>query len=142
MKVNVQDRIDRAEELYNMGYNCSQSVYMTFSDVMGIDEKLAAKIVGSFGGGMGKTKGTCGTVSAIVAVTSMLYDVSDPSVSKVQNYEAVKFMINEFKEQCGSVICLELRGSGSLVTVPKVTCKELVRRSTRIISEYINNNME
>ena len=41
-----------AKEYFMKGYNCSQAVLLAFSDKTGLDEKTAAKLASSFGGGM------------------------------------------------------------------------------------------
>ena len=37
-------RADRAEELFRQGYNCSQSVFAAFADVVGMTEAKAAAL--------------------------------------------------------------------------------------------------
>lgn len=137
-KVNTEERAEKAVQLFSEGYNCAQAVYVTFSDVMGLDEKLAARIVGSFGGGMGKMHETCGTVTAMAGVISMLHDTSDNKslVAKPLNYEYVRDVVGTFKTQNGSIICRELRSD---TVEQKVSCKELIRRAATIIAEHINS---
>ena len=43
----------KAAELFVGGYNCAQSVAVSFCDVTGLDEKTTARMVSAFGGGMG-----------------------------------------------------------------------------------------
>lgn len=137
-KVNTEERAEKAVQLFSEGYNCAQAVYMTFSDIMGLDEKLAARIIGSFGGGIGKLKETCGTVTGMTGIISMLHDTSDNKspIAKPLNYEYVREVVGKFKEQNGSIICRELR---SETVENKVSCKELVRRAAIIVSEHINS---
>ena len=45
------NRADRAEELFRKGYNCSQSVFGAFNDVVGLDLDEAMKIASPFGAG-------------------------------------------------------------------------------------------
>ena len=37
------NKADRAEELFRMGYNCSQSVYAAFAEELGMSVEEAAK---------------------------------------------------------------------------------------------------
>lgn len=137
IKVNSEERAEKAVKLFSEGYNCAQAVYVAFSDIMELDPNLAARIVGSFGGGMGKMKETCGAVTGMVGVISMLHDTSDNKapVAKMQNYEHVRTVVEHFREQNGSIICRELRSDA---VVEKVSCKELVRRAATTIAEHIN----
>ena len=69
----------KAAELFYKGYNCSQAVAVAFCDVTGLDEKMTAKMVSGFGGGVGRLREVCGAVSGMVFVLSCLYgyDVTD-----------------------------------------------------------------
>ena len=53
-------RAERAAQLFVEGYNCAQAVAMAFSDLIGMDEKRTAKMISSFGGGMGRLREVCG----------------------------------------------------------------------------------
>ncbi len=42
----------RAEQLFMEGYNCSQAVLLSYSDITGLDDKTAAMLASGFGGGL------------------------------------------------------------------------------------------
>ena len=50
MKVNIEERVAAARELFHAGYNCAQSVFLAYRDVAGFDEKTAATVSAPFGG--------------------------------------------------------------------------------------------
>ena len=54
---------EEAMKLFKAGYNCCQAVVGAFSDDIEIDFKTAMLISSSFGGGMGRMREVCGTVS-------------------------------------------------------------------------------
>ena len=66
-------RAEHAAQLFVEGYNCAQAVAMAFSDLIGMDEKRTAKMISSFGGGMGRLREVCGAVSGMLLVTGTLY---------------------------------------------------------------------
>lgn len=138
IKVDVKERAEVALSLFGEGYNCAQAVYIAFSDIMELDKDLAARIVGSFGGGMGKMEETCGAVTGMVSVISMLHDTSNPNdpKAKMLNYEHVRSVVGEFRAQNESIICRELRSDA---ISEKVRCKELVRRAATIVANHINS---
>ena len=78
-------RADRAEELFRQGYNCGQSVFAAFADVLGMSVEEAAKIASPFGAGFGKLREVCGAVSGMTLVTGYLKGYSDPA-----DYESKK----------------------------------------------------
>lgn len=51
-------KADRAEELFRMGYNCSQSVYAAFAEEFGISIEEAAKKSQSIWSRIRKTSGS------------------------------------------------------------------------------------
>ena len=103
---------DIAKEYFEQGYNCSQSVALAFADEVGMDSKLIARLTGGFGGGMGRMREVCGTVSGTAFVLSALYGYSDPTDAdaKAQLYADVQKMAGEFKDKNGSVVCRDLLG--------------------------------
>ena len=52
--MTLEDRINRASELFKSGYNCSQSVVAAFADMYGFTEEQALRMAASFGGGIGR----------------------------------------------------------------------------------------
>ena len=104
--------VDRAEELFRQGYNCGQSVFAAFADVLGLTVEEAAKIASPFGAGFGKLREVCGAVSGMTLVTGYLKGYSDPAdyESKKEVYALIRKMCAEFEERQGSIICRELLG--------------------------------
>ena len=110
--MTVEDRERRARELFSAGYNCCQAVAMTFADVIGLSEEEIARLASGFGGGMGRMREVCGTVSAMTLVAGALIPASDVTdkAAKTANYALVQEMADEFKKMNGSIICRELLG--------------------------------
>ncbi len=103
------DHIQRAEELFMSGYNCAQSVFAAFSDVMGIDERTALRMSSAFGGGMGRMREVCGTCSGMFMVLGMLYgyDTVNDEMKK-ELYRQVQELAGKFKNEYGTIVCREL----------------------------------
>lgn len=106
------DRQDRAEELFRKGYNCSQSVFAAFADVLGMSVEEAAKIASPFGAGFGKLREVCGAVSGMTLAAGYLKGYDDPAdyESKKELYALIQKMCAEFEAQKGTIICRELLG--------------------------------
>ena len=106
------DRADRAEELFRKGYNCSQSVFAAFADVLGMSVEEAAKIASPFGAGFGKLREVCGAVSGMTLAAGYLKGYDDPAdyESKKDLYRLIQKMCAEFEERKGTIICRELLG--------------------------------
>ncbi len=110
--MTVQEREQKAGELFKAGYKCCQTVAMTFADVLGLSDDEVARLASGFGGGMGRMREVCGTVSAMTMVAGAMIpatDVNDKE-AKTANYALVQEMADEFKKLNGSIICRELLG--------------------------------
>lgn len=150
--MTVQEREQRARELFTQGYNCCQAVAMTFADVIGLPEQEIAAISSGFGGGMGRMREVCGTVSAMTMVAGAIIpanDVNDRD-AKSANYALVQEMAGEFRQMNGSIICRELLGlakpEGTHVPeqrtpeyYKKRPCGELCSIAAGIIARKIND---
>ena len=121
-------RSDRAEELFRKGYNCSQSVFAAFADVLGMSVEEAAKIASPFGAGFGKLREVCGAVSGMTLAAGYLKGYDDPAdyEGKKELYRLIQKMCAEFEERKGTIICRELLGlqKGEDAAEPSVRTEE------------------
>lgn len=101
---------DYAVNCFNSGFNCSQSVLTAFCMDFGLDEKLALKIAGSLGGGMGHIGEACGAVTGAFLVLGLRYgqDDEEDKYAKALNYLMVKDFASRFRKLNGSISCKEL----------------------------------
>ena len=141
---------ERAEELFLEGYNCAQAVAGAYAEEMGMDFDTVVKIVSSFGGGMGRLREVCGTVSGMFFVAGALYGYDDPKdlTVKKEHYARIQLLASRFKEQTGSIICRELLGISGKDTDPtpeartkeyykKRPCVQMAGLAAGILEDYI-----
>ncbi len=147
-------KAEKARELFLSGYNCCQAVAGAFSEEMGMELDVVTKICSPFGGGFGRTREVCGTVSGMMFVLGALRGYNDPNAreEKSRVYREAQELINKFKEDNGSVICRELLGlqKGEDVSpVPlertgryykKRPCAELCAYAAGLLEDKIGNN--
>jgi len=145
----------KAMGLFKEGYNCSQSIFLAFSDIINLDEETMLKISSSFGGGMGRLRGVCGAVSGMFMVLGYLYGYSEPKAyqEKTEHYKLIQAFADKFKNENGSIICRELLGleKGPDNPTPekrtdayykKRPCGELIGYAAKILEEYIYSKEE
>lgn len=99
----VMDRIEKAASLFKGGCNCAQAVFAAFADELGMDEELAKKVATGLGGGVGRMREVCGTVSAAALVIGMRL-----GPDKMKSYPVIQDFCAKFREKCGSIVCREL----------------------------------
>lgn len=148
--MNVEERVARAREYFQAGYNCCQAVVLAYADMMPADNQTLATIAAPFGGGMGRMREVCGTVSGMTMVAGAIEPApsnTDPE-AKRRNYALVQKMASAFRNQNGSIICRELLGLEGRDTAPtpsarteeyyrKRPCVELVGIAARIVGEEL-----
>ncbi len=115
----LEKRVQEARDNFKIrGYNCCQSVLLAYADLVGLDRETAAVITSGFGGGMGRLREVCGSVSAMFMLAGFLSPAADPSVksARTANYALVQELASAFRRENGSIVCKELLG-----LVPKST---------------------
>jgi len=142
------DRATKAAELFLNGYNCAQAVAVAFCDVTGMEERFAAKMISSFGGGMGRMREVCGAVSGMLMVAGVLYgyDGCDDDNAKMAHYTLVQELAAKFREQVGSIVCREILKNPPTDPAPTPRteefyrlrpCARMVYLAASILDEYI-----
>ena len=88
----MSEKSEKAKELFKQGYNCSQSVLAVFCEELGMDIDTAMKISSSFGGGMGRMREVCGTVSGMFMVAGLCRGYDDPhaNTEKADHYARIQ----------------------------------------------------
>lgn len=106
----MSGRGERAEALFRQGYNCAQSLVLSFADVLPLPPETLARLSSSFGGGMGRLREVCGAVSGMFLVLGLLQGYDDPTdrQAKIDHYARVQSLAAAFAQQHGTIICREL----------------------------------
>ena len=142
---------EKAVELFTEGYNCAQAVLLAFSDMTGLDQSFAAKMISSFGGGMGRLREVCGAVSGMAAVAGILYGYDSPTddEAKKNHYALVQQLAEAFRQETGSIICRELLDNPASDPTPSPRtaqfyadrpCARFVYLAAAALDDYIAEN--
>ena len=142
----------RQKKIVN-GYNCTQAVFLAFSDLYQMDMATAARLSSSFGGGMGRLREVCGAVSGMFLVAGMLYGYDMPGdlEGKKEHYARIQQLARAYEEENGSIVCRELLRLDRKRDLPvpeertaeyykKRPCKKLVRMAAAIMEQYIEEH--
>lgn len=143
-------RKEQAMQNFLDGYNCTQSIILAFEDVITIDIQTALKIASPYGGGMGRLREVCGSVSGMFMVLGYVQGYDDPKdfEGKKKLYEHVQELARRFEEKNGSIVCRELLGLSVKreEAVPsqrteeyykKRPCKEIIGCAAEILEAYL-----
>ena len=147
----IEQRVERAKELFHQGFNCSQSVFAACADLYGIeDEELALRLSASFGGGIGRMRQTCGAACGMFLLAGLENGsaTAHDAEGKQQNYALVQNLAAKFKDENGSLICAEVLGIAPKPQDPtpearteayyqKRPCADMVASAVRIFLEHL-----
>lgn len=145
----METRPEKAVRLFKEGYNCSQSVFMAYSEEYGIDRETASRLAASFGAGMGRMREVCGAVSGMLLVAGLETGAVEGNdrEGKKKNYQTVQELAAEYRKKNGSIICRELLGlrkDAPIQAEPekrteeyykKRPCPELIRQAAEILEQ-------
>lgn len=155
MEIDIENspRGKAAVEHFLAGYNCTQAVVLAFADLFDMDEKMLLRMSSSFGGGMGRLREVCGTVSGMFLVAGLLYGYDDPKAfeEKAEHYGRIQELARRFREQQGSIVCRELLGLSGSADSPiperrteeyyrKRPCPQLAGLAAALLEEFIAEN--
>ena len=150
----MSNKSEKAKELFKSGYNCSQAVLGVFCEEFGLDFDKAMKIASSFGGGMGRMREVCGTVSGMFMAAGLACATSsDSPTEKGVHYKRIQELAKRFKDRNGSIICRELLQGLENSTVPipsertetyykKRPCVDLVGDAVEIGEQYLKEEQK
>lgn len=135
------ERVALAESLFRGGMNCAQAVFCAYAEDFGMDRDTAAKVSCGLGGGVGRMREVCGTVTGASLVLGMRHG-DDKSVT----YPFVQDFCERFRAENGSIVCRELlAGTGAAqggqpearteAYYKKRPCVELVKLAVRMLEE-------
>lgn len=138
-------------KLFESKFNCAQSVFASFSEELGLDEKQALKIGGCFGSGMRKGE-VCGACTGALMVLGLKYgqnEVGDIE-NKLKSDKAYVEFLDKFKSQNESYICNDLLNcdittqEGINYTLENKLfteiCQKMVSSATLIVENILNED--
>ena len=133
----MESRKTIAIEKHNLGYNCAQSVALTYADLVDIAPEQLFKITEGFGLGGGNMQGTCGAISGAIALIGLLNSCGDLEhpATKAQTYALGRKILERFKAQNGSVLCHELKGAGTGKVLR--SCPDCIRCGVEVVEEVL-----
>ena len=153
LDINVDERVERAQAYFKAGYNCAQAVVMAFDDVMQMSPDELARLAAPFGGGMGRMREVCGTVSGMTFLAGAIKPSTNPSnlEERKENYALVQLFADKFREENGDIVCRRLLGLEPIAeraetAMPsertpeyyrKRPCSEYVGCAARIVADYL-----
>ena len=143
-------RSEQAVSKFIEGYNCAQSVLLSFCDDLKIERDKALKMACGFGAGMGRKEEVCGAVTGGIIVIGAKYGRGENDDRKATEvtYVKIRELMDQFAERQGTYICRKLLNGCELTTEEgqktfkdndyfNKVCKSCVRSAVEILETII-----
>ena len=106
------DRIDTANQYFDNGFNCAQSVAAAFQDKLSLSEEELLKAACPFGSGMGRLQQVCGAVSGAFLVIGLLYGKAskEDNDAREKTYALIRQFHESFTQIHKTTYCCDLIG--------------------------------
>lgn len=143
-------RAELASKYFKEGYACSQAVVLAFHDLTNMEFDELQKVALPFGGGFGRLRLTCGAVSGITIIASLLLSIDNVKDNKSHVYEIVQDLVERFEKEYKTINCKELLENAGVEAViggepetrteeyyKKRPCEKIVVVVTQILENYL-----
>lgn len=151
----MKSRVEEAVQTFEAGFGCAQAVFATYADLFGMERETALKLASPLGGGVGRMREICGTVSGMALLTGLKEGNTDPkdNAGKERIYTLVREMSDLFREENGAIVCKELLGKRIREQSARPEertpeyyagrpCSRLVASAAKIVEEVLLEDMD
>ena len=103
-------KVEDAVQCFHNGFNCSQAIFSTYCEELGLDSKSALKIACPFGSGIARTAKICGAVSGAYLLIGLKHGkyLPEDNDAKELCFRLSKEFTDRFNEIHGSIHCSDL----------------------------------
>jgi len=143
----MQAARERAQHYFDLGCNCAESVVLAFlerEDVT-LPQEIAALATG-FGGGLGRTRSTCGAVTGAVLSLGMLHGRNPAELPDAKarhddiqtRYPRFEALVREAEKNLGTIVCKELTAPAGEFSSParRAICRNVVGECAALCAKH------
>ena len=117
---------DRAVAVFKSGFCCSQAIFSSYAENLGLDKDQALRISDAFCAGMGGRAETCGAVTGAMMVIGLKYGRTDHTdkASREKTHGLVQTFVKEFTPLHQHTLCKQLLGHDISTPVGSAAARE------------------
>jgi C_GCAxxG_C_C family probable redox protein len=142
-------KVEKAVACFKEGFSCSQAVFTSYSEELGLDRLTSLKISQAFGGGMAHLGEACGAVTGAFMLIGLKCGRTraEDLEAREHTYDLMRTFVKRFKGLHGSIQCPRLLGldlgteEGMRVAKEKdlfqTLCAKFVRDAAEIIEDIL-----
>lgn len=129
---------NQAGDNFRNGYNCAESIFMAFRELVApdVDEKLVKMFTG-YGGGLGHAGCMCGALNASVAILGLLKGRESSTEDRDGCYTLAKEFHDIFEEKYGVTCCRSLNPHPFDTKEHLRHCLKITGNTGKLLAEYL-----
>ena len=129
---------EKAGNYFRDGYNCAESVFLAFHDLLQLPfERDAVKLLTGFGGGLGHAGCMCGALVGSAVVLNALYGRTDNKGERKPAYHAAQEFHDRFQDKFGATCCRALNQDPFDTPEHLRFCLKLTGNTAKLLMEYL-----
>ena len=135
--MTMEERLDKARELHERGYNCAQSVACAFADKTDVPVEVMFASNEGYGAGQGTMDGVCGALMGAImlgGLKSSTRNLKQPN-SKPATMKLSRELMKAFEASAGALYCKDLKGVGTGKVI--CTCPDCISKACKLADEIV-----
>ena len=106
----MSEKTRHANERFNSGFNCSQSVLSAFAEDFGLSRDSCLRLASPFGSGIARMQETCGAVTGALMAIGLKYGKGENGTEddKTIAYRQSQFLVKKKKKRNTTICCRQL----------------------------------
>lgn len=134
----VLEARNKAGEYFRNGYNCAESIFLAFRDLLApeLDAGLVKMFTG-FGGGLGHAGCVCGALTAAEAGIGLFTGRTGNQEDREPGYAAAREFHDRFEERFGGTCCRVLNPHPFDTPEHLKNCIKITGNTGKLLMEYL-----
>ncbi len=137
-EITIEAR-NKAGNYFKEGYNCAESVFLTFRELLApeMDPEMV-KLMTGFGGGVGEAGCMCGALSGAIASLNMIKGRTSNSESRDEAYKHAKEFTEKFTDKYKVTCCRALNPYPFETREHLTNCLKITGNTSKMLMEYLD----
>lgn len=135
----VDQAVERCGNNYRSGYNCAESVFLAFQELVlpHVQRDIVRGLTG-FGEGIGQSGCICGALTASLLVLNLITGRTSNSEGRpTKSYELASKLVNNFEDSFGSTCCRALSPTPFESKERLRNCLRITKQTGQLLMEYL-----
>lgn len=134
----VMEARNRAGNYFREGYNCAESVFLAFRELLAPDlDRNMVRLFTGFGGGLGYAGCICGALTGSTAVLGLLAGRTDCQEDRLRAYKLAKEFHDRFEGNFGATCCRSLNPHPFDSPEHLRNCLKITGNTAKLLMEFL-----